>query len=486
VLGLLVLGPVAALVGLGHFDGLSSQDSYAYFDYAVGPLRQAVLAGQLVPPPAFFWPPGYPMVVALGSLAIGPAAGQLTSLVMGALVPVLTSLLARELVPDEPVVALLAGVVAAVCGQLWQSSAVVMSDTTSLALATLGAYGVARYRRRDEAVWLALAGVALGFATITRWIYGLVAVVCSLYAMVWLGRPGRRGRFVAAAAGALLGGLLVAWVLAPAVAHGLDGAPFLGTLETYGGDTWSLANMARREFSTTGHGFVTYGLPNGVYYAAAVSHPFFLTPLLGGLALPGLVVLARRRDWSALGLLVGWLAAMYAFHAGTTWQNLRYVLAFLPSVSILAAIGAASLMNRRGAPGWVVRLWLAVGLVWAISGAIRLTQQMIDRKQADLATVRWVESQTPPDAQLLPFGPTLMLRHYGQRQTLELFELSTGDLPRVLAAGRPTLLLLDVANAEEQWLGRAPADDYAWLRDGPGLEALGTRDGLTLFRVRGT
>jgi hypothetical protein len=112
-----------------------------------------------------------------------------------------------------------------------------------------------------------------------------------------------------------------------------------------------------------------------------------------------------------------------------------------------------------------------------------LTNQFIERKNADLALVAWVESQTPPDAQLLTFGPTLAFRHYGQRETLELFELSAGQIAALLADRRPGYLLLDVQNVEEQWAGRAPAEDYRWLRDGPGLTPLGTRQGLTLFRI---
>ena len=488
LLSVIVLAPVGALVAVSGFDGLYGQDAFAYFEYGTGPLRAAVVHGRLAAPPAFFWPPGYPTLVALASLVVGPGplAGQLTSLLMGALVPVFTALLARELLTDEPVTALLAGGLAAVCGQLWQSSAVVMSDTTGLALATLGAYGVARYGRRGGGGWLLVAAAGLSWATISRWVYSLVAVVCGLYAAVQLARAGPRQRLLAGVPSVVLGCLVLGWVLAPVVGHGLNGAPFIGTLDTYGGDTWSLANVAKREFLTTGHGFVHYSLPNGVYYAAAALHPFMLTPLLGVLAVPGSVVLARQRARAPLALLVGWLAAVYILQAGTTWQNLRYVLAYLPPVAILAAVGAQALLSRRDWLAWAARAWLTVGLVWAVSGGLRLTQQVIDRKQADLATVRWVEAQASADAQLLTFGPTLTFRHYGQREAIELFELTPNDLRRLLTNGRPTLLLLDVANAEQQWVGRAPAEDYGWLRDHPGLEPLGTRDGLSLFRVRGT
>src|SRR5438067_10074917 len=95
----LLLLPAAGIAGVRQFDGLYGQDAYAYFDYGTGSVRQSIL--HLAPLAAFFWPPGYPVLVALVSLVIGPVAlaGQVVSLLMGALVPVLTALLVREVWP---------------------------------------------------------------------------------------------------------------------------------------------------------------------------------------------------------------------------------------------------------------------------------------------------------------------------------------------------------------------------------------------------
>jgi hypothetical protein len=96
--GLVVLLPVAALVLIRRFDGLYGQDAFAYYDYAVGPLRQSLLALRVVPPPEFYWPPGFPALVAIVSLALGttPLAAQLVSLVMGTVAAVATAALTRE------------------------------------------------------------------------------------------------------------------------------------------------------------------------------------------------------------------------------------------------------------------------------------------------------------------------------------------------------------------------------------------------------
>src|ERR1700716_3745187 len=118
---LLVL-PAAGLSLSRGFDGLYGQDAYAYFDYATASVRRSIL--HLAPLEAFFWPPGYPILVALTSLVLGasPLAGQVVSLLMGALVALFTALLVREIWPGDVPLAVLAGALVALCGQLWQST----------------------------------------------------------------------------------------------------------------------------------------------------------------------------------------------------------------------------------------------------------------------------------------------------------------------------------------------------------------------------
>ncbi len=66
-----------------RFDGLYGQDAYAYYDFA-GELRTAISEGQT--PESFFWPLGYPAVLA-GTFAIfGSEAtvGQMLNILMSA------------------------------------------------------------------------------------------------------------------------------------------------------------------------------------------------------------------------------------------------------------------------------------------------------------------------------------------------------------------------------------------------------------------
>src|SRR5262249_35149002 len=147
LLGLIVAVPAAGMAWQRGFDGLYGQDAYAYFEYAVRSVRDSLEHHTPLGP--FFWPPGYPILVALASFVLGstPLAGQAVSLAMGAVVPVFTALIVRELWPTEPALAVLAGVLAAMPGQLWQSSVVVMADTTGLALATFAAWALTRHAR---------------------------------------------------------------------------------------------------------------------------------------------------------------------------------------------------------------------------------------------------------------------------------------------------------------------------------------------------
>ncbi|HEX5505749.1 MAG TPA: hypothetical protein VFW96_24240 [Thermomicrobiales bacterium] len=494
LLFLAVVVPAGALAAVGRFDGLYGQDPYAYYDYAVGPLRAGLL--RLRPPPDFYWPPGYPLLVALVSFAVGarPLAGQLVSLVAGGLAAVGTALLAREVWPAldgrggararfyGP---LLAGLVVALCGQLWQSSIVVMADTTGLAAATLGAWALARYGRRGASGgvgWLALAAAGLSWAVLTRWAYALVAIPCTVYALVALRRRGRPVALAHGAAATAVVAVLLGPLLVP-VAIGLlepgRTAPFAADLDVY---RWDPLNAARRAFHTA-DGLLAYRWPNGLYYALAPALPFFFTPLLAWLIAPGLWTTLRRRATAGLVLVVGWAGVTYAFHAGAPWQNIRFVLAYLPPLAVLLALGAVVACRAVGRHGRaLVGVGLAAGLAWMTVGGVGLTRGFIARKDADLALARAV--RLPADARLLTFGPTLTFQHYTAIETDDLSGLTPPDLARLAAGDHPVYLLLDTANVETQWRGLPPDENYRWLRDGPGLAPLGRYGGhYTLFRV---
>ncbi|HEY2594688.1 MAG TPA: phospholipid carrier-dependent glycosyltransferase, partial [Chloroflexota bacterium] len=452
------------------------------------------------------------------------------SLLMGALVPVLTVLLVHELWPEDLALALLAGALVAVCGQLWQSSVVVMSDTTGLAVATFSAFALARYARGGSGAWLVLAGAAIAYATLARWIYGLVAIPFATYGLIVLIERSRRRRSSSAAQAhsasrieppakaisprtalvhAVAAVAVAALILVPAVAQPLIGllrdpaqpATFAGNFQVY---SWSPLNALRHDFFTA-DGHLAYSQPNGVYYALASANFAYFGPLLAVWILPGLWAAWRWRARDIL-LIVGWAAIVFVFHAGAPWQNFRFALAYLPPVAILAAAGLLLTwrwFDARGSDGVslaadpaehphrtarvavraIVGVCVIVGLLSTAAAAARLVERFIDAKDQELALVHWVQSEAPANAELFTFGETLTFRHYTSMPTFDLFDVSASDVRDIVSDPAPHYLLVDVGSVESQWLNQAPSTNYHVLRDEVGLKELGTQGGYTLYQV---
>jgi len=199
---------------------------------------------------------------------------------------------------------------------------------------------------------------------------------------------------------------------------------------------------------------------------------------------PGVWAVVRQKRIRALGILLAWAAVVLAFHAGAPWQNPRFALAYLPPLAILAAVGYEQL--RRASYAQVRRAagaWLLAGLALAAAGSAVVTQEFIERKQNDLAVVRWADGLAPVHGQLLAFGLTATFQEYGRLQTRDLSEVSTEQIDALLGDGRPTFVLVDVRALDRQWTGRAPWARYHALLAAPGLTPLGTRGGYTLFAV---
>jgi hypothetical protein len=494
LVALALLVPLAAgsIALVERFDGLYGQDSYTYLDYATGPLRDSLVHLNL--PPPFFWPPGYPYFVALASFAVGRVAlaGQLVSLVAAASIPVSTALIAQELWPGAearaglagrrwpPLAPLVAGLLVAFAGQLWQSSVVVMSDTLALAAATGGVAALARYGRRGELRWLLLFAGLMAGAIATRWVYGVVAVPCAVYALVVALR--RRGRTPFLHATTAVAVALA--VLSPVLVRALRGGPgaFSGSFEIH---SWSPARIFEREFVTS-DGIISYPLPTGLYYALVPAHWAFFTPLLAPLVLVGIWLVVRRRTAARLLLLLGWAGAIYLFQAGAAYQGLRFGLAYLPPLAILAGIGAAWVAGRLSThrlatvAGAAV---LALGLAGMAAGGAHFTEDLIARKNDGLAVMHWTEATVPSRARLLTFTLTLTFEHYSRLETIELFEQTPRRLRQLVESRKPLFVLVDVRNVLAQWRDGPPGRNLRWLERKAGLTRIGARSGFTLFRV---
>lgn len=501
-LALLVLLPCAVLIGRNSFDGLYGQDSFSYVGYALGPLTEALRHLQL--PPPFFWPPGFPLLVAgVGAPGLGDSAGQLVSLLAGALVPIFVALLARQLVAPSVapgtgsrarrVLPLLAGAVAALAGQLWQSSVVQMSDTTGLAAATIGAWAVCRYLSIGSRWSLVLGAGALAFAIEVRWIYALVALPLATATLVALGRAVRTERRAALgdlAVGAASGMVVLLPTLGPiasALAAGLP-VPFVGDFGAY--QHWSPLGALSRTFETL-DGRLEYSLPTGLFYLLQPFQPYW-TFVLGLLAVPGLVAVAHRPAVASVAVLIGWPALVVGFLVGSGYQNTRFFLAVLPPVAILVAIGAGTVWRtaRQRAParwrplaGRAVAVVIACGLVTNALLAIRFTNGFIEWQSAERAAVRALVAQVPSTARLISLGATPQIEHDGRADVVELFFLDADSVLALVSDGRPSYLVLDMASIRSQWAARGPGWAVAALESGVGLEPVATAGGWTLYLV---
>lgn len=492
-LGLCVLIPGVVLIAVTGFNGLYVKDSFAYFEYAIGPLSASLRDG--APPPPFFWPPGYPLLVALVSTIVGPIplAGQVVSLIAASSIPISTALLASQVWVDARLrwrVPLLAGVLTAFAGQLWQYSLVVMSDAAGLAAATLAMWAAARFGRATEQPstpdtrWLILAAAAMAFAVLTRWGYALVAMPWAAYLIVALVRQPRRAIWQAAAAAAI-----VFVILAPLMGSALEvlrGTASIENPPAFAGlvhRSWDPANAFRMEV-TTPDGTLRWRLPTALWYALAPAHWSYFTPLLAILVFPGLWFGLRKPSREILLLVLGWAGIVYFFLATDQYQTLRYALMYVPPFTILAAIGAVAVYDRLSARN---RRWLAllivIGVLLMGYGGYTQTRSLISQKESLIAMTHSVEAAVPGDAQVLVFGPTQILQHESALDIHEIFWLRQEDIERLLCNGRPTFVLLDVDNVVTQWKDRSPEINYRWLRDLPGLEILDRHGVFSLFHV---
>ncbi|HYI21517.1 MAG TPA: hypothetical protein VEX62_02675 [Candidatus Limnocylindrales bacterium] len=474
-LGLVVLVPAALIAAIHGFDGLYGQDSFGYVDYALGPAVESLRSFQALPD--FHWPVGYPFAVALVAMATGleKQAGQLVSVLAGAAVPVLVAFLAREMIPLDQAgrarwaVPILAGLVVAVAGQLWQSSLVAMSDTTALALATLGAWAACRYARSGSLPWILLACAAAALAIEVRLIYAVVGapiafVVARSLVHGWRLDPRR------AAAHAIAAAVLAVVLVAPALGEIGDAS---------NSQSWNPAFAAQSVVETL-DGRLTYELPMSAFYLLQPVQTYWFS-LLAVLALPGIAAIVRRRDPIQIALLIAWPALVLVFLAGNPYQNTRYFLAAAPPVAILISLGTLVVWRFLKTP--ITVLVVVAALVLGAFNASNFTYAFVERVSRNSASIRALAAHVPPDARLITLGATAQLRHDRIPNVIELASLDQQATAQLLADGRPTYLLIDRASIAGQWTTRAPAAIVASIEAAPGLREVDVSGIWTLYEV---
>jgi hypothetical protein len=476
----LTLFLIALLVRLGarwltHFDGLYGQDPFAYYEYSLA-LHTALLNGQ--PPPPFFWPIGYPLLITLASFFTGtqPLAGQLVSVICGALLAPLVYLLVLAYHKQAVVGGVIAGLLAATAGQLLLSSLSVMADTASLLWATLSAWAMVRYIVHLNARDIALASATLALAILTRWVYALLVIPWGVAALLtwWQRKASWRQIGSGVTTAVLVGSFILGLHFAADI--GRNDLSYVGDLEVY---TWNPANAFKRTVINNDGSFI-YERPIGLFYAIPLLHPSYVFPFFALFYLPALWVL-RRQTPAHIALLVGWPFVVYLFLAGVTWQNWRFPLSFFPPLLVLVGLGIEWVWQQR--PQWhkpftvACSLALLGSLVWAARDVHNFTTW----KEQQLTTASWVSQQLPPEATLIAFGLTNTMQHYTDIPTYELFVLDEAHLRQLAGESTALYLLIDPENVQSQWQGKSPDLNMAWLEAHTELEEIGRSAPYVLY-----
>lgn len=536
ILFIIALSIRLAAIVFWRFDGLYGQDSFAYLQQASA-ITKNLPKGE-APPSDFFWPNGYPVLIAFFILFLGQTAlaGQLASLLCGAMLSPLAYALSQALWLNEhggdqkqipktvhrescnPTghrAGILAGLIIAVAGQPILSSVVVMSDMPALFWASLsmwlvvcaGSYArrgsatpdpcnpeeaeplrsvqpVRRGTLRLPALLFLAAGAVLALAIISRWIYILIGPALGVYTLFSL----RRHRNLWGVPFLALFGAAV--ILAPQLWLSLNKPAGLLHSWLVG---WGPANFFQREFETVDGHFV-YPLPTAIFYAQPSGHPAYIFPLLGLAGLWGLWRLWQTKNWEAGLLLLGWIGPVYIFLAGIPYQNFRFGLSLYMPLVILTGLGLSDLWQRLEAQVrlaqvkrfytlWLFKVGVSSCLIGMLLWAYPMLNAFLTTQNRGKQIVYQVEQKLPHEATLITFGLTLTFQHYSQLTTLELFFMDEAELDQVLQTQTPIYLLIDVGNIESQWRGKLPDRNYRWLKTHTILTRLETLPPYSLFKV---
>jgi hypothetical protein len=350
-----------------------------------------------------------------------------------------------------------------------------------------------RFHRTLNRAWLALAAFTLGWAMITRWIFGLLIPVWGLALLVQTAEQAKIAREAGHGTGSSfyrrqisvfgIAGAAFLLAISPQIAliandagHGV--VAHIGDLQTVG---WNVTNMWQSDITNV-DGHFHYTLPVALYYALPLVHPDYVSLWFTPLVLVG--VWALRRQGFSLVLLLGWVAVMWGWLAGTAWENWRFPLAFFSPLAIMTGIGLHSLFRlTTHRQAIAIGAWITVCLLAAMGWGLYDAGKFIDHQLQDRAIVSWARTQVPPDATVMSFGMTATLQHFTPFRVLEMAEESPASVEQIARTEKDVFVLLDYQNVEFQWSGLAPQVDLSALRDHFDVQIVGTRDNYTLFSV---
>ncbi len=456
-----------AALASAPLDGLYGQDAYAYYGHALD--LRAVLAAGTAPPP-FFWPAGYPALLASVFAMFGEsaAAGQAVSLLLGAALAPLAFGLARAADVKRPG-AVLAGLLMAANGQAIQSSLVLMADVPALFWASVSALALLLGLRSKRAGWFALTGAALGLAVITRWANLL------LFAPFAAAFLAGRGRW----RGAAFSALAFAVILFPQLLISAN-SPY-PTFNHAWVQGWSPLNAFTRDFVNV-DGVFHYAQINAAFYASAALDPYFLAPIL----LPLIVLGVYALRWPPRLIFGGWALLGWLFLAGIPYQNIRFGLLMSPALAVLAGAGFGwvwSILAKRSRWRIAAVMFVTVAFVWMLAASLPRVQSFLITQQDDKEAVSWAIEHIADGATVYTSGLTLALKYAAALDVHELYGLEPEALRHNAQTG--DYVLVNRWQIENQWAKTPIQAAVHVLEAERGLSPIARHGYYTLYRVNG-
>ncbi len=182
--------------------------------------------------------------------------------------------------------------------------------------------------------------------------------------------------------------------------------------------------------------------------------------------------------------MIGWAGVLYLFLAGIPYQNFLFGLVISMPVILLAGFGISQLWQSKSVAVRVLTGTLVVvSLVGMLLWSYRLIDPFLRVQNHSKVVAQEVESALAPEATLLAFGLTLTLQHYTDLDVKELFYLDPAALQEQVGEGATFFLLLDPGNVREQWIGRTPETNFAWLQENGCTTEILQLAPYTLFQV---
>lgn len=404
------------------------------------------------------------------------------TLVMGALIPALIYVLMRQL-GSPYIFALIASVLFILCGQAIQSSIVIMADIPSLFWAILSAVVLIHYTKSEQVGWMLLAGFILALASVTRWLYLILALP---YALIVLRMWGWRLRVKPIVGIMIVTGI----VFIPQLIYSTT-TPY-PTFNHAWVEGWQIGNAFAHEFTNV-DGYFNYPMVNWRFYGQVFYDVHYLAPVFTPFILIGVGALIRQRRFTWVILLLGWIILPYLFLVGIPYQNIRFPLIVMPALVMCVGIGMEAIyqwakahsMMRYVVAGSLL-LISGIGVQQMVDKNQTLIPQFIENQQRDKQVAYWLSEWIPEGSTLYTFGITLTVQHYNPSYMVREIYYETPDtLQENWVQRQDDYLLLNVWQIENQWAGREPQIVYHWLDDTRGLTQLARYGNYTLFRIEG-